>query len=412
MPTSQGQTDSVETSGPGPRDPNESLLALYYRDVGRLPVLRAHQEFEMARELERAEVDLWAHLLSNPKLVGPILALLQRRLGEQAPDLTELRRSVREAGSRPSAAALARYGERCEETAQLLRAADVDRDHLDAVIHQLRMLQGGERDTIFSGTRVNTSSRSFKKYLRRALTLRQTSQRLRQEFIQANLRLVVTIARRFNFGQIPLHDLIQEGNIGLIRAIGRYDHRRGFRFSTYASWWIRHTITRAMADKGRLVRVPVHMMSTFLKLDRTRRELSSRLGRSPTAQEVSTSASVDAETVERIHDRMPGQAFSLDSKVSEENDRRFIDLVEDENLCSPLDRIGDQQVYEQVQQILGELRPIESDVLRRRFGLQDGREHTLVEIGASYDLSRERIRQIQEQALAKIRRRLVRQKAI
>jgi RNA polymerase primary sigma factor len=238
------------------------------------------------------------------------------------------------------------------------------------------------------------------------------SQRARNRFVQANLRLVVTIARRFNFGHIPFHDLIQEGNIGLIKAVGRFDHRRGFRFSTYASWWIRHAITRAIADKGRLVRVPVHMLSTVQKVARTSRELSTKLGRQPTSEEICTTVSLTSDKVEQIQEHLPTQAFSLDTMVSEDDDRRFIEMVQDVGSVSPADSIGDQQVYEQVLLILGDLKPIEADVLRKRFGLHDGKEHTLTEIGSTYSLSRERIRQIQEQALGKIRRALRRRNAM
>jgi len=210
---------------------------------------------------------------------------------------------------------------------------------------------------------------------------------------------------------MPLSDLIQEGNIGLIKAVERFEYSRGFRFSTYASWWIRHAITRAIADKGRLVRVPVHMLSTFQKVARTSRELSAKLGRPPTAEEICFSTALSTEKVAQIQEHLPNQAFSLDSVVSEDDDRRFIEMVQDEEDSSPADRIGDAQVYDQVELILSDLKPIEADVLRKRFGI-DGKEHTLSEIGSEYALSRERIRQIQEQALGKIRRALMRRNAM
>jgi RNA polymerase primary sigma factor len=154
------------------------------------------------------------------------------------------------------------------------------------------------------------------------------------------------------------------------------------------------------------------MLSTFQKVARTSRELSSKLGRPPTAEEICYSTSLPTEKVEQIQEHLPNQSLSLDSNVSDDDDRRFIEMVQDDSAHSPADRIGDQQVYQQVQQILGGLRPIEADVLLKRFGLLDGREHTLSEIGTTYDLSRERIRQIQEQALGKIRRALMRRKAM
>jgi RNA polymerase primary sigma factor len=280
-------------------------------------------------------------------------------------------------------------------------------------VEELRGLRRGGEHQVYSGLRVDPRGKSFSEYLRRVISLSRSAQRARDAFIEANLRLVVTIARRFNFGQIPFHDLIQEGNIGLIRAVGRFDHRRGFRFSTYASWWIRHAITRAMADKGRLVRVPVHTLSTFQKVARTSRELNTKLGRAPTIEEICSSADLDEGKVKKLQDRVQMQVFSLDSKIDGEDDpRRFIELMPDNEDRSPSRTVGDQEVFEQVQEIWSELKPIEADVLRRRFGLADGREHTLVEIGQSHNLSRERIRQIQEQALAKIREELQRRKAM
>jgi len=391
--------------------PPENLLARYFRDVAGLPVLQPEQEFQMAENIETLELQLWAMLLGQPRLSGPLLQYLERQVGQKLHEFTQLRRSIQAFNKRQVAASRKRLDRWALAAAEVMRPRDVDRVLLDAVVEELRRLSRRE-DNLFQGLRINVGSRSFRKYHRGVRVLYLASHRARNEFVQSNLRLVVTIARRFNYGHIPFHDLIQEGNIGLIKAIGRYDWRRGFRFSTYASWWIRHAITRAIADKGRLVRVPVHMLSTFQKVARTSRELSSKLGRPPTAEEICASASLSSDKVEQIQEHLPNQAYSLDSAVSDDDDRRFIEMVEDTSDTSPAERIGDAQVYEQVQLILHDLKPMEADVLRRRFGLLDGKEHTLSEIGSSYDLSRERIRQIQEQALDKIRRALQRRNAM
>jgi RNA polymerase primary sigma factor len=217
---------------------------------------------------------------------------------------------------------------------------------------------------------------------------------------------VVSIARRFNHGRKPLADLMQEGNIGLINAVERFDYRRGYRFSTYATWWIRHAISRALADKGRSVRLPVHMLDAFQKVTRVSRELSAKLGRLPTSEEIGSCSGLSVEKVERIKGYMTEQSISLDRTVSEQDDRRFIELLHDPNCLSPTDRIMEQTVKRQVHEIIGYLKPIEADVLIKRFGLFGYREHTLREIGETYSLSRERIRQIQEQAIGKLRRAL------
>jgi len=395
---------AVPTSSP------ENLLARYFRDVATLPVLQPEEEFSIAENIESLECSLWSALLGHPRLVATQLELLERLLERKFPEFTQLRRSVGAVTANPAASSRQRVERWRDTCARAIRPLDVDRIVLDVMVEELGKLASRDPSS-FDGARLAVGSKSFKKYYRSVRVLYRRSQQARNEFVQANLRLVVTIARRFNYGHIPFHDLIQEGNIGLIKAVGRYDWRRGFRFSTYASWWIRHAITRAIADKGRLVRVPVHMLSTFQKVARTSRELSAKLGRPPTAEEICFSTALSTEKVAQIQEHLPNQAFSLDSVVSEDDDRRFIEMVQDEEDSSPADRIGDAQVYDQVELILSDLKPIEADVLRKRFGI-DGKEHTLSEIGSEYALSRERIRQIQEQALGKIRRALMRRNAM
>lgn len=386
-------------------DPRQrNLLAEYFRDVGGLPVIRAQQEFDFGRAIEAEEIDLWEQILSRQAISRPILSLVARHLDPCPTEVTALSRSrATRAATRQAA---------CRRAAEQLRAADPDREVLDLVLSQLNRLFRGEPDTIFAGLRAAARARGAAAYIDEARRRYRTSQRLRNDFVGANLRLVVTIARRFNFGTIPLNDLIQEGNLGLIKAVGRFDHRRGFRFSTYASWWIRHAITRAMADKGRMVRLPVHLLSTVQKVTRVSRDLNTQLGRPPTSEEISRSASLDQGKVEQILKQLPGPTVSLDNTMGDPDSRRFIELVVDEDSPSPVTTLGNQQVYTHVRQVLGELPPMELDILNRRFGLVDGEETTLEQIGASYELSRERIRQIQEQALGKIRQALVRRNAV
>jgi RNA polymerase primary sigma factor len=277
-----------------------------------------------------------------------------------------------------------------------------------AVVAEIRAIELGQHDRPPAGAR----NKAFAEYARATRVFFARAQRARNEFVKSNLRLVVSIARRFNHGRMPLSDLIQEGNIGLIKAVERYDYRRGYRFSTYASWWIRHSISRALADKGRAVRLPVHMLDAYHKVTRTSRELSSKLGRPPTPEEIGLSTGLPSDKVEKIQSYLLDQSLSLDRSVSDDDDRRFIELLQDPDGLSPTEKIMEQSVNEQVQEILGDLKPIEADVLRKRFGLAGGREQTLKEIGDSYQLSRERIRQIQEQALAKIRRALQRRNVL
>jgi RNA polymerase primary sigma factor len=389
----------------------DSLLARYFHEVSHCPSPRPEQEFEMARALEALEVDAWRRVLEAPRLLLPVLQLVAARVEQLPEPVRALKRARREVLAQPSDTSARRYAEGCAEVARALRAIDVDRELFDEVLDHLARHASGDDGTIFATGGLDFDRAEVGALLERAAAAGRAAQRKRDEFVRANLRLVVTIARKFNFGQVPFNDLIQEGNIGLIKAVGRFDHRRGYRFSTYASWWIRHAVTRAIADKGRLVRVPVHMLATVRKVARASTDLAGRLGREPTEVELSQETALPVEDVRRIHGHLPRQNASLDNSLSDEDGRRFVDMLEDEDHVSATDIVGDQQVIGQVREIIGELKPMETDVLRKRFGL-DGREHTLVEIGADYNLSRERIRQIQEQALGKIRRALMRRKAV
>jgi len=302
--------------------------------------------------------------------------------------------------------------ERCVvKTSEKLRALDTDKRILDIVlddIHKVIHSQPGR--VIDDVAHFNTKSRDFKKYLSDVGTAYNRAQSTKNEFVKANLRLVVSIARRFNYGRMPLADLIQEGNIGLIKAVERYDYRRGYRFSTYASWWIRHAISRALADKGRAVRLPVHMIDAYHRVAKSKRELSAKLGRQPTSEEIAEVTNIAAPKIEKMRTFLLDQSFSLDRTVSDEDGRKFIDFIQDPNAenRTTADEMVDEAMTDEVRAQLDTLKPIEADILRQRFGLDTDKELTLKEIGEKYNLSRERIRQLQEQALTKMRRALQR----
>jgi len=224
----------------------------------------------------------------------------------------------------------------------------------------------------------------------------------RQHLIKANTRLVVSIAKRYLGHGVPFLDLIQEGNLGLMKAVEKFDHRRGHRLSTYATWWIRQSITRALAEQGRTIRVPVHMSDRIRKLYRIARDLEQELGRQPSPEEIAEEVALEPEKVQWIL-RASRRPISLERPVGEEDDNELGDFIEDEKVLAPSDAAYQNLLAETMGEVLGTLSPREARILRLRFGLQDGHSYTLEEVGQKFGLTRERIRQIEGEALRKLR---------
>ncbi len=224
----------------------------------------------------------------------------------------------------------------------------------------------------------------------------------RQHLIKANTRLVVSIAKRYLGHGVPFLDLIQEGNLGLMKAVEKFDHLRGHRLSTYATWWIRQSITRALAEQGRTIRVPVHMSDRIRKLYRIAREMEQELGRQPSPEEIAEEVALEPEKVQWIL-RASRRPISLERPVGEEDDNELGDFIEDEKVIAPSDAAYQSLLAETMGEVLGTLSPREARILRLRFGLQDGHSYTLEEVGQKFGLTRERIRQIEGEALRKLR---------
>ncbi|MFH2010886.1 MAG: sigma-70 family RNA polymerase sigma factor [bacterium] len=387
--------------------PGESNLSMYFRDMSGLDVLGPEEEVHIARRIEELTSELWAQILSYSPMMNGVLGIVKGKLELSPNAFRSLRRAATLRRKRNIQSNREAYQRAAVELGGVIAEADFDDLALTEVVTELRRIRQGYPSRIGKHGGFSAKSGVFRSYMAATERCAHRVQQTKNSFVEANLRLVVSIARRFNNGRMSLSDLIQEGNIGLMKAVERFDHRRGFRFSTYASWWIRHAISRALADKGRAVRLPVHMIDTYQKLSKTTRELQSELGRKPSSEEISVKSGIPVVKIQRMSSYLLEQSVSLDRPVNDEDGRRFIDFIADpKNSTNTADELIERVVQDEALKVMDELTPIEADILKRRFGLDGQDEATLKEIGEVYSLSRERIRQLQEQALSKVRRAL------
>jgi RNA polymerase primary sigma factor len=369
-----------------PKGTSEAL-----RKKGRAQIVDLKQEmFEALQDMRMHKKQIDRVVIRLKDLVSRIEAA-HREIAEcenkAGMDLKEFRKTLREIRSSPlrQRTVAKKLGIRGDELEELSKVITNAQKKIKTVEEEARLSESVLNDTV-----------------REIQDGEHNAELAKAELVEANLRLVVSIAKKYTNRGLQFLDLIQEGNIGLMKAVDKFEYRRGYKFSTYATWWIRQAITRAIADQARTIRIPVHMIETINKLIRTSRYLVQELGREPTPEEIAEKMELPLDKVRKVL-KIAKEPISLETPIGEEEDSHLGDFIEDKSIVSPADAVISLNLADQTRKVLATLTPREEKVLRMRFGIGEKSDHTLEEVGQDFEVTRERIRQIEAKALRKLR---------